>query len=166
MVPTPEQQEQAAVFILFFIVVVVLCLAGGGALVFGLLERRAKRAERVNDRAPVRNAIEPRSVSSERSIEPVKAAVVDAPTLVLIQQIAAHKLKQPSDGKEATALAVSGAKKGSSKAYQAFAQAWDLLYPPFQPDELPAGDPKAWEAGEREGQMIRRARRARPPLPV
>lgn len=146
---------------LAFIGIVLLILLYG---VMRILSWSIRRPERPNDRAPHSNAIEPRSVGSERSIEPLKTAVVDAPTLALMQQIAAHKVKQPSDGKEATALVVSGAKKGSSKAYQAFSAAWDLLYPPLKSDDLPAGDPNAWEEGERTGQMVRR--RPRPPLPV
>jgi hypothetical protein len=155
---TPEQQEAAATFILFFILVSLLVLAGVGRLVFWLAERRAERAEPANDRAPVRNPIEPRSVGSVNVPEPPRTAVVDAPTLLLIQRIAAHKVQHAADGKEATAFAVCQAKKGSSKAYREFSAAWDLLYPVAAPAEPAADRPEAWEPGERAGQLRRRLR--------
>jgi hypothetical protein len=150
---TPEQQEAAATFILFFILISLMVLAVVGRLAFWLLERRAERA---NDRAPRANAPEPRSVGSANVQEPPRTAVVDAPTLVLIQRIAAHKVKHPADGKEASAFAICQAKKGSSKQYQAFSAAWDLLYPIAKPDEPAADRPEAWERGERPGQLRRR----------
>lgn len=157
---TPEQQEAAVTFIMFFILVSALTFAAIGALVFKVLEWRANRAEPANDRAPRANAAEPRSTSSPTVQEPPRTAVVDAPALLLIQRIAAHKVQHAQDGKEATALAVSGAKKGSSKAYQEFAGAWDLLYPPARPAEPAADDPAAWREGPRSGQLMR-VRRAR-----
>lgn len=155
---TPEQQQRAATFILFAISMGAVVFGLVGAFVFWLLERRAERREPANDRAPQPNAVHPRSASSANAQEPPRTPIVDAPTLLLIQRIAAHKVQHASDGKEATAFAVCQAKKGSSKQYKVFSAAWDLLYPPAKPDEPEADRPEAWEAGGRAGQLRRRLR--------
>jgi hypothetical protein len=131
-------------------------------------ERAAEPAqaspERPTDRSAHTNAAEPRSVGSANPAERLDLTVLDGPQLALMQQIARHKLERPTDGKEASAFTLIGARKGSSKAYQAFSQAWDLLYPAPAPAATPldlaADDPDAWEHGERPGQLIRRQRTA------
>lgn len=158
---TPEQLDAAATFILFFLSAGALTLAAVGAIVFKILERRAERAERLNVGSDDQNTVEPRSVGAANVQEPSRTAVVDAPTLLLIQRIAAHKVQHADAGKEATAFAVCQAKKGSSKAYKEFSAAWDLLYPVTKPDELPADSPAAWKAGPRSGQLMRVRRVAR-----
>jgi hypothetical protein len=125
-------------------------------------EPPSEPAERPNEHSAHRNPAEPRSVGSTNPGERLDLTVLDGPQLALMQQIARHKLERPTDGKEASAFTLIGARKGSSKAYQAFSQAWDLLYPAPAPAAAPldlaADDPDAWEHGERPGQLVRRQR--------